>query len=1305
MIDFDCARFVRKASPWIRHCRATLMFVTLGLLLGAEAAGAQCVAVSCDIPVTDMIEDSLDTDCFTFAVDGEERVNIGVQEALAGTIDPVWRLLDKTGTPVPGCGSFFRSFGSDCGPLLPEGSPYRIDVLDQGVNATGAYRVSLARLTVPCDAVALPCDEVLDATIANPIEHDFYSFSVQDGELVNIGVQEAGPNTDVVWRLLDKTGTPAGGACGGFRRSFGGDCGPLTAAGSPYRINVLDDGVNATGAYRVSLARLTVPCDAVALPCDEVLDATIANPIEHDFYSFTVTQDGQRVNISVQESGSGVDPVWRLLDRRGVGVPGPCAGFIRSFGTDCGALLASGSPYRIDVLDNNVDATGPYRVRYAPLIGICPTPAPMSPTSTLTITPTRTITRTPTRSHTSTPTPTQHGGSCCSAHAGAGCELLACEACVCQLGAVPGCCTGGWDTLCEQVANNECAASCGCATPTRTSTPTATPTPTAGVDLVADAIEVVQAVQDLENGVRLVAGKRTFVRFHVHASSGESETTARLTVEHAGLPPVELVPLSLGGQITVRQAPDRAVPEHAFLFALPSEYLSGRLNLTAELNPDGAPVEHSAANNALSTSVEFEAVPEQTIVLYNVIYEQGGTLHFPTQADRVQMVVWLRRAFPLSELHIIERSYFAGAGVPSCGEVNTYLAGKRLWDLAFGDEVPLNARYYGMIDDGGGFSPGCALNVPSFVASGPSGPPGVDFTWDTDGSYGDWYGGHELAHAWGQFDAPFCGAEVDDGEPGFPNPEGRISNALVGPQAVYGFDIVSQAIYEPIWKDVMSFCPYQWISDHTHHGLLDFYRNETVDDRRDVDRRDRILVVGTIDPASDTARLEPLFVLPDTGDLEVREPGPYSIVLRNAGGGELARYPFTPERGAAGAGGVLARQVEVLFINELVPFVDGTSQVAIEGPGGLGEQVSAGPGAPTIRVIAPAAGQVVGGDTVVVQWSASDPDGDPLRYDVQFSRDAGQSWEMVEQHIDQTSVEIPATNIRRGDEAMFRVWASDGINTASADSASFRVPNRMPRVHITEPDDGKTIMVGQTLVLGAEAYDDDSGSLTGNQVRWTSSIDGQLGRGTTLSTARLVRGSHTIRVEADDGEGGVADAAVQIEVVELTKCPNPPDLLSVSPSLIRFEPDSLTASTIWIDNQNCRSPIRWAAVTGAAWVRLSQTQGGMPAAITASYDDTAGLAPGTHLATIVVSSPDDPGRELRVGVEVTVESTDPTCFGDCDGMSEVNVNELILMVNIALGNSSLSVCPVGDSDGDGMIGINDLIAAVNNSLNGCPRIQ
>ena len=73
---------------------------------------------------------------------------------------------------------------------------------------------------------------------------------------------------------------------------------------------------------------------------------------------------------------------------------------------------------------------------------------------------------------------------------------------------------------------------------------------------------------------------------------------------------------------------------------------------------------------------------------------------------------------------------------------------------------------------------------------------------------------------------------------------------------------------------------------------------------------------------------------------------------------------------------------------------------------------------------------------------------------------------------------------------------------------------------------------------------------------------------------------------------------------------------------------------------------------------------------------------------------------LAVSLSVPVRR-EATCVGACHGGTDVTIDSLLTMVNIALGSSSLSACTAGDANGDGEITINEILAAVNNALNGC----
>ncbi len=61
-----------------------------------------------------------------------------------------------------------------------------------------------------------------------------------------------------------------------------------------------------------------------------------------------------------------------------------------------------------------------------------------------------------------------------------------------------------------------------------------------------------------------------------------------------------------------------------------------------------------------------------------------------------------------------------------------------------------------------------------------------------------------------------------------------------------------------------------------------------------------------------------------------------------------------------------------------------------------------------------------------------------------------------------------------------------------------------------------------------------------------------------------------------------------------------------------------------------------------------------------------------------------------------------TCVGDCGNDDQVTVDEILTMVNIALGNVDVSECDAGDLSQDGQITVDEILTAVNNALNGCP---
>jgi hypothetical protein len=60
------------------------------------------------------------------------------------------------------------------------------------------------------------------------------------------------------------------------------------------------------------------------------------------------------------------------------------------------------------------------------------------------------------------------------------------------------------------------------------------------------------------------------------------------------------------------------------------------------------------------------------------------------------------------------------------------------------------------------------------------------------------------------------------------------------------------------------------------------------------------------------------------------------------------------------------------------------------------------------------------------------------------------------------------------------------------------------------------------------------------------------------------------------------------------------------------------------------------------------------------------------------------------------------CRGDCDGNGQTTVDEIVTLVNIALGTIAVINCTGGDVNGDGRITVDEILSAVTDALSGCP---
>jgi hypothetical protein len=76
---------------------------------------------------------------------------------------------------------------------------------------------------------------------------------------------------------------------------------------------------------------------------------------------------------------------------------------------------------------------------------------------------------------------------------------------------------------------------------------------------------------------------------------------------------------------------------------------------------------------------------------------------------------------------------------------------------------------------------------------------------------------------------------------------------------------------------------------------------------------------------------------------------------------------------------------------------------------------------------------------------------------------------------------------------------------------------------------------------------------------------------------------------------------------------------------------------------------------------------------------------------------DGHGQPGEPGTIVTVN-----CTGDCNADRRVTIDELIRIVDVALGNAGVIACIAGDELHDGEIVVNEIVRAIDNALGACP---
>lgn len=501
-------------------------------------------------------------------------------------------------------------------------------------------------------------------------------------------------------------------------------------------------------------------------------------------------------------------------------------------------------------------------------------------------------------------------------------------------------------------------------------------------DLAITGIEVTQGIQNTQNDVPLVAGRKTVVRIYTSATSTlQTASTVKVSFTPSG----SNLSLSDGPKTITSAIPSsssRASYGSSINYELPANWVSGSMDLTIKLDADNQVNEVNESNNSYTQHLSFTSVPALNVMIVPIQYSDPRTNHIYPAPSQDTVSEWIRKVYPISQVNI---SWHAPVSfnLDLSNSSNFVELLNRVTALKTSEQRPDSLVYFGLIPTADGsthwFNGGTAgIGWIGFRAA-----VGLDLSGQTSQ-----IAAHEIGHNLGLWHAPCGGAS--DPDQSFPYAGGTIGQ--------YGVDTATGQIYAPSTYDMMSYCNPKWISDYNYKLLLTSQVKASNSlalasvDPRVAQAKRQLLVRANL--YADRTEMLPVYVLPDPA---TRNPtaGDYQVQVLGANDEVLTQIPVS-----AYASG--EEELPVQTINTLVPLpAEPAMKVRLlKGDVVLAEQTLqtvTTEGEPEISTRAADQG-------TAVQWTASDQPA-LLRY----SSDGGATWTTLGIDLPGSELAIPAT--------------------------------------------------------------------------------------------------------------------------------------------------------------------------------------------------------------------------------------------------------------------------------------------------------
>ncbi len=692
-------------------------------------------------------------------------------------------------------------------------------------------------------------------------------------------------------------------------------------------------------------------------------------------------------------------------------------------------------------------------------------------------------------------------------------------------------------------------------------------TPPIQFDLQGIGLEAGHTIQDLNASVNLPAGKENlYVRGYAFArtnTSGHSPffPSARLRVrvngeEVAGSPfsPVNNTSIDATDDLAVlRRALDRS-----FLFVLPA-LPAGSLTMTMTLNQNGTLPEADYGNNSVDLAQPIQLRDTISVCLRMYPMPTGAGTFNPntpgfwdliTRAKSLLPASFLTTELqpPLGGMFFTEPFDFGDEDETQDAEALDKIECIREQSSSEGGSEFCRFRHWvGMIHPGitnfgglGNVSGQCLIASMQGVGGGfpnPNQPVGGRIL------------AHEMCHNYGR-------EHVDCGGPEDPDPSYPFDPCTLGssdPTAFWGLDLLSRRVINPTnTGDLMSYAGNRWPSSWTWQAIVNTYAalsafgsgggnlnpTDTPWFAPAASSPQVLFINGYILPRNMTAVFRTFYQLPgaavDAGNLARNfaesiqagdRPDPYVIRQVSAAGAELARTALPCDSVSDGRG-------RRLSFAHWIPYQPATRRVQlIQGATVLAERIVSGH-RPLLQVQSPIIDLVR--HTVRLAWTAFDPDGDALRFNVHYSADNGATWNLVANDATGLGLTLDPRTLPGSARARLRVTASDGVNSTAVITSPFVLPRNPPQPFVSGILEGQRLSFGWLAELFGAAIDPEQDSAS-VRLKWTlTGPTERTGTNATLALAGLSPGPYLATLLATDADGLTGQTTRHFEVLPLS---------------------------------------------------------------------------------------------------------------------------------------------------------------------------